>query len=137
MSVCVRRFADVAPEELRSLELRMADFYKFPPPEYYALADRATHRYTPDLQPFHCDLLQRISPGSTVLELGCGSAHFCREVENRGARYTGMDHSAALLTDNAHRFPRARFLAIDRDPGELFDTVASLYTLEHVAQPPS
>jgi SAM-dependent methyltransferase len=48
-----------------------------------------------------------------------------------------MDYSAELLNDNRQHFPRARFLPIKTRLGERFDIVASLYTIEHVANPPA
>ncbi len=103
----------------------------------YAIADQASAQYKPELMPFHCDLVSRVQPHDKVLELGCGSAHLCPEVERRGGNYTGMDHSAELLQRNRGRFKRARFLPIDSDTNDRFDIVASLYTIEHVVDPPS
>jgi SAM-dependent methyltransferase len=73
----------------------------------------------------------------TVLELGCGTAHLCRFVETRGGAYTGMDFDYELLSRNRRNFPRARFLPISTDLREEFDLVASLYTIEHVIEPPA
>lgn len=73
----------------------------------------------------------------TLLELGCGTAHLCAEVEARGANYTGMDYSPELLTQNRQRFPHAHFLPITGDLREQFDFVSSLYTIEHVVDPPA
>src|SRR5262249_4656356 len=54
-----------------------------------------------------------------------------------GAQYAGIDHSEELLAQNRRRFPRARFLTINSDITEHFDLVASLYTIEHVVNPPA
>lgn len=113
----------------------MAAFYQNPPPSYYQTADHAAARYTPQKQPFHCDLVGRVQPGNSVLEVGCGTAHLCPQVEARGGSYTGLDHSAELLAANRNKFPRARFFSIGTPPAETFDLVASLYTIEHIADP--
>jgi len=115
----------------------MTDFYNHPPDTYYAIANQAAQQYTPELMPFHCDLVSRVRPGMNVLEFGCGTAHLCPGVENRGGAYTGMDHSAELLEENRRNFPSARFHAIGTETGEMFDLVASLYTIEHVTNPPA
>jgi SAM-dependent methyltransferase len=136
MSLYVRRFADLSPETLGGLNGELVSFYQHPPPAYYQTADQAARQYTPAQQPFHCDLVQRVAPGATVLELGCGTAHLCPHVEARGGIYTGMDYSEPLLGDNRARHPRARFLPLQTALAESFDVVVSLYTVEHVVDPP-
>lgn len=73
----------------------------------------------------------------SVLELGCGTAHFCPQVEAHGGSYTGIDHSAELLRKNRERFPNARFFTVGTEMLDTFDIVASLYTIEHVVDPSS
>ncbi|MBA2434088.1 MAG: class I SAM-dependent methyltransferase [Chthoniobacterales bacterium] len=114
---------------------KLAAYYCNPPDSYYATADRAADRYVPALMPFHCDLVSRVQPNSTVLEVGCGSAHLCPQVEAAGGSYTGMDHGEKLLAQNRQRFPRARFFPLTTEIDETFDMVASLYTIEHVTDP--
>lgn len=135
MSVCLRRRVDVTDSELANLEHAMKLFYSKPPSEYYKTAEENAGRYNPQERPFHCDLVDRIGPGSTVLELGCGSAHLCPQVELKGARYTGVDHSPELIARNRSQYPKARFYQINDSLNETFDVVASLYTIEHVADP--
>jgi ubiquinone/menaquinone biosynthesis C-methylase UbiE len=137
MSIQVRRFADLNSDTISALQRRLAAYYSNPPPSYYMTADQAASQYTFQLQPFHCDLVDRVKPGMTILELGCGTAHFCPMVEARSGVYTGMDHSLELLGQNRTKFPRARFLQIDAELQEQFDIVTSLYTIEHVADPPA
>jgi SAM-dependent methyltransferase len=137
VSISIYRRSELHPEQLSALDRSLAAYYTNPPCSYYSTANRAAERYTPEAQPFHCDLVSRIQPHMSVLELGCGTAHLCSHVEGREARYTGMDYSVELLEDNRQRFPHARFLPIRTDLGESFDFVASLYTIEHVADPPA
>jgi SAM-dependent methyltransferase len=137
MSLRIFRFADLQPGQIQELERAMAAFYRIPPPSYYRQADQAAQQYTPASQPFHCDLMGRVTPGATVLEAGCGTAHLCPHVEKNGGHYTGIDHSESLLEDNRRRFPHAQFFQIGTPLATTFDIVASLYTLEHVANPPA
>jgi 2-polyprenyl-3-methyl-5-hydroxy-6-metoxy-1,4-benzoquinol methylase len=136
MSIDIHKHRDVSVAELAALDQALIDYYRNPPPSYYAIADRASARYVPSEQPFHCDLVCRVTQGMAVLEVGCGTAHLCAHVEARGAGYTGLDYSDALLEENRRRFPHARFLPLGALPaGEAFDLVASLYTVEHVVNP--
>jgi SAM-dependent methyltransferase len=135
MSISLRPFGELTQEMIADLDRRMAAFYTHPPPNYYQVADRASVQYNEQQQPFHCDLVSRINRGMTVLELGCGSAHLCPFIESRGGVFTGLDYSDELLAENRKRHPKARFLSIAADLPELFDLVASLYTIEHVANP--
>lgn len=119
------------------MDRQLADYYLNPPQSYYRIADNAAAQYTREQQPFHCDLVSRITPGMTCLEVGCGTGHLCPHIESRGGVYTGVDYSPALLRENSRRFPRGRFLPIGADISERFDIVASLYTIEHVVDPPA
>lgn len=137
MSICLKPRNELSRGEIESLERAMTAFYQNPPPEYYAQADTSRDRYSPETLPFHCDLVNRIRAGDTVLEVGCGTAHLCPHVEARGGHYTGVDHSSELLAQNQQRHPRARFLPVHQPLPEQFDLVASLYTIEHVVDPPA
>ena len=136
MSLNVRRFSELSRDEITDLDRRMTAFYTNPPATYYQIADNAAAQYTPDQQPFHCDLVSRIKPGYAILEVGCGTAHLCPHVEHQGGCYTGLDHSDELLAQNRQRHPGARFFNLRSAPREQFDIVASLYTIEHVVDPP-
>jgi SAM-dependent methyltransferase len=137
MSIQVCPFAKLNDDKIYELKRRLVAYYSNPPPSYYMTADQAASQYTFQLQPFHCDLVDRVKPGMTILELGCGTAHLCPVVEEREGVYTGMDHSSELLDRNKAKFPRARFLPISAELHEQFDIVASLYTIEHVVDPPA
>ena len=137
MSLALRRRNELSGSQIAELESALAAFYKSPPPSYYPTANQAAQHYTHAEQPFHCDLLGHVSPGMSVLETGCGTAHLCPPIEERGGTYTGVDHSEQLLADNRRRFPQARFFAIGMLPAENFDLVASLYTIEHISDPPA
>lgn len=135
MSLRLRRYCDVPPSELDSLEAALTHYYQATPACYYEIADETVSRYGPESTPLHWDVLTHVSPSNRVLELGCGTAHFCPNVESRGGLYTGIDHGTDLLERNQSRYPTARFCSISTKLQEQFDLVVSLYTLEHVVRP--
>ncbi len=137
MSIRIYRHAELSEEDRAALQQELADYYANPPESYYAIADQAATQYQPELMPFHCDLATRVLPGMRVLELGCGTAHLCPQIEAAGGHYTGMDYSSELLEKNRRRFPQAVFHPTGTDLQEQFDLVASLYTIEHVVDPPA
>jgi SAM-dependent methyltransferase len=136
MSIRLIRLSDLAPGDKSKLEDRLAKFYRATPALYYQIADEAGQQYVSAVLPFHCDLVGRIAPGMKVLELGCGSAHLCPQIEKMGGSYVGLDHDERLLQRNRERFPCARFFPLGAQLDEKFDVVASLYTIEHVVDPP-
>jgi SAM-dependent methyltransferase len=135
MSIRVSLQADLREETASQLEEGLAAYYNSSPRSYYLEADRAATQYTHQIQPFHCDLASRVRAGFSVIEVGCGSAHFCPHVEKAGGSYTGVDHGPDLLAENRKRFPRARFVAVGTELEQTYDLVASLYTIEHVVDP--
>lgn len=137
MSLALYRRADLSSQQVSDLEAELGVFYQNPPANYYAIADQAARHYHPKEQPFHCDLIQQVHPGISVIELGCGTAHLCAQVETKGGTYTGLDHGEQLLQQNQVRFPKAHFHAIGTRLDTTFDLVASLYTIEHVVDPPA
>jgi SAM-dependent methyltransferase len=136
MSLSLHRRADLSEQQVAALEKALAAFYRNTPPEYYQMADRSSTQYNPRDQPFYCDLIGRVFPGATVLEAGCGTAHLCPYVGEKSAHYSGLDHSRDLLENNRRRFPRADFYSLKSPPAKTFDIVVSLYTIEHIADPP-
>jgi SAM-dependent methyltransferase len=135
MSIALRLYRELNRDQLDQLERDLAAFYRNAPAVYYELADRAAQSYNVREQPFHCDLVQRVSAAMSVVEIGCGTAHLCPHVEARQAHYTGVDYSDQLLENNRRRFPKARFFRVGELPSEQFDLVASLYTIEHIVHP--
>ena len=135
MSLRLQRHAELSANQIADLDGALAAFCKNPPASYYQQADEASRHYNATEQPFHWDLLSRVSTGMTVLEVGCGTAHLCSQVEARGGIYTGLDYSEDLLQNNRRRFPNARFRSLTDPPNESYDLVTSLYTLEHIVNP--
>lgn len=131
----LKPFREVSASALDDLQTRITAFYNNPPASYYLIANQAAEQYTLDQQPFHCHLASRAFPGAKVLELGCGTAHLCPHIEERGGIYHGVDYSAELLEENRKRFPWAVFWSLGSQPEAQYDIVASLYTIEHVIDP--
>jgi SAM-dependent methyltransferase len=129
-------FACIPEHFLKTLELQLADFYKNPPDTYYKIADQASDQYIPEKQPFHCHLASQSFRGARVFELGCGTAHLCPHIEARGGIYHGVDYSKHLIEKNRIMFPKAVFWTMGSQPQAIYDIVASLYTIEHVTNPP-
>jgi len=127
----------ISESERLSLGKNMRSFYLHPPANYYTLADQASDKYNPQEQPFHCHLAEQISRGDHVLEVGCGSAHFCPVIQQRGGIYHGTDLDPHLLENNRQKLTGGFFLKADEPIHESYDMVASLYTIEHVVDPPS
>ena len=136
MSLSLHRSAELSEKQIADLDRAMTLFYLNPPPRYYQMADRPPAQYNERETPFHFDLIGRVYAGATVLEAGCGTAHLCPLVEKKGGHYSGLDHSEELLAANRRRFPQARFFPLQAPPEQTFDIVASLYTIEHIADPP-
>ena len=76
-------------------------------------------------------------PGTTLLELGCGSGEFARAAVERGALVTGIDSDRSAVSAAAAAVPGAEFRfgdAHDPPPGP-FDVVAAVQLLSHVTNP--
>jgi SAM-dependent methyltransferase len=78
-----------------------------------------------------------VGPGTTLLDLGCGSGLFARAATDRGARVTGLDVDPGAVARAAAAVPEGTFAvgdAQDPPPGP-FDVAAAVQLLMHVADP--
>jgi SAM-dependent methyltransferase len=78
-----------------------------------------------------------VGPGTSVLDLGCGTGLFARAAADRGARVTGIDTDPAAVGRAVAEVPEGAFAvrpALDPPPGP-FDVVAAVQLLMHVADP--
>lgn len=81
------------------------------------------------------EVLARLDPGSSVLELGCGPGTDAVEL-SAGRRYVGVDLSRVQLSMARERAPRATFVLGDFTSMTFrpasFDGVVALYAFNHV-----
>lgn len=89
--------------------------------------------------PLHARVLDdaAVAPGTTVLDLGCGTGEFAAAAVARGAVLTGIDQDPGAVAEAAAAVPGATFGVgdvHDPPPGP-FDLVAAVQVLMHVANP--
>ncbi len=129
---------DVGPERLHDLEDKMRKFYEDIPLEYYISTKRISESYSATPNPLLDHFISQLNSGKSLLEIGCGAAHFYEKTEAKGIIYTGADYSKDQLAKNTERFPGATFLTLDQIktvPSSTFDFGLSLYVLEHTTRP--
>ncbi len=96
-----------------------------------------------DLVPFAWELrrdfmLDRVSVGERVLDVGCGEGAFCGELAARGVEPVGVEVAEAAVMRARARHPGLRFELVDPD-GRLpfedgsFDVAWASEVIEHVA----
>jgi cyclopropane fatty-acyl-phospholipid synthase-like methyltransferase len=81
-------------------------------------------------------LLNRLEPGSSVLDLGCGSGEPADVEISKEHQVTGVDISRTQINLARQNVPTGHFLHGDAGlaefPPSSFDAVVSFYTLEHI-----
>jgi ubiquinone/menaquinone biosynthesis C-methylase UbiE len=81
-------------------------------------------------------LLRALPPGSSVLDLGCGSGDPAGILIAQQHHLTGVDLSREQMECARRNVPSGTFLHADaasvRFPNASFDAVVSFYTLEHI-----
>ncbi len=85
----------------------------------------------------------RISPGSTVLDYGCGIGRLSKPLVKHGARVTGVDTSGHMLALARQYVDDDRFCAMSpaaldhivREEGAQFDAAIAVWVLQHVKYP--
>ncbi|MEP7022701.1 MAG: class I SAM-dependent methyltransferase [Actinomycetota bacterium] len=106
----------------------------------YRADDASEGRYAPWISL----LLERLSPTSAVLDLGCGcGVPVSRALVAAGHAVTGIDFSPVQIERARELVPGARFQCVDASQAEFpaasFDAVVCLYALIHIPmadQPP-
>ena len=81
-------------------------------------------------------VLDRLEPGSSVLDLGCGSGDPADVEISKEHKVTGVDISQTQINLARQNVPAGRFIHADAGsvefPTASFDAVVSFYTLEHI-----
>jgi ubiquinone/menaquinone biosynthesis C-methylase UbiE len=81
-------------------------------------------------------LMARLAPGSTILDVGCGSGYVASILEDKGFKVTGIDVSTRMLELARTNAPRSTFVRMDMRsldfPKGSFDCVICLYSIFHV-----
>lgn len=86
------------------------------------------------LQERTLDALQ-VRPGSSVLELGCGSGVLTEKIIRRGASVVGVDQSKGMLRRAGRRAPQATLIRADIlkfKCAQKFDRVLIAFVLHHM-----
>lgn len=128
-----------AQEELAALNTALASFYNSPVvTTYFSTAETINAEWSPEFKPHH-HLHDVIPEGSTVLDIGCGSAHPCRHLKDKIGKYIGIDWSEAQVQANRERWPEHEFITGSvyevSLPDNSADVVMSLYVIEHCVWP--
>jgi SAM-dependent methyltransferase len=128
-----------ATAALQALNGRLAAYYHRPAIHaYHRMANDANQVWSrPNYQRLIAELAE---PGMSVIDMGCGSGHAFRNLQERGVRYLGIDWSAAQMDENARAFGTgplfvARSLYDTGLPPSGCDLCFSLYVLEHLVWP--
>jgi len=81
-------------------------------------------------------LIQRVAPGSAVLDAGCGAGVPIAQLLSEHFRVTGVDFSAAQIARARALVPAARFVCADlravEFPDAYFDAICSYYAIIHI-----
>ncbi len=97
--------------------------------EYHAQLDRVLERL----------LLPHLSPGDSILDVGCGSGQVAAQLSARGFRVTGVDESEAMLALARQNAPDATFIQGDARSFTLKPpataSIATFEALNHILDP--
>ena len=85
-------------------------------------------------------ILNNLSHGGKILEIGCGNAAVLSHLPQIKENYHGLDFSEKLIQSNTTKFPEAKFKRISNSncfPFEdnFFDIVFNVFVIEHVIFP--
>jgi len=99
------------------------------------LVDRGVH-YTLKQSPTssHMQIVERIQPGSEVLDLGCSQGLLARPLKQKGVRVTGVDAGPGedLADELGEYHQRDLELPLELPTGRVYDYVVSSDVIEHL-----
>lgn len=99
--------------------------------------DEVRQALTGEERPHFDALVADLSPGASILDLGCGSGvPVARFLIERGLAVTGVDSSGALIALCSERFPAAKWIAADMRAlslGRRFDAVLAWHSFFHLS----
>ncbi len=132
----------LAPEaqaDLEHLSSRLREFHNSDfAATYFEASEAGNEIWSPQMRA-HWHLKQSIPKGSRVVDLGCGTAHPCRNLADREICYTGVDWSEKQIARNKDAMPESDFIVSSLYktplPDESFDVSMSLYAVEHLVWP--
>ncbi|KAF8185968.1 S-adenosyl-L-methionine-dependent methyltransferase [Pholiota molesta] len=120
-------------EQTKALHKVNADAYDIVSDTYNTLY---TQRPAATRVNFIQGLANDLSPGSKVLELGCGGGLASKPLIERGCDLTGIDISAAQIALAQQNIPAATLIHADimsaSFPPESFDAVVAMYSFLHL-----
>jgi SAM-dependent methyltransferase len=128
-----------ALSDLQLLSCRLASYYQAPEMDgYFRLAHSINADWSQNR--FHRQIMRLCTPGMSIVDLGCGSAHAYDNLGGLGIHYVGVDWSGEQIERNRARFgEKAAFVTASLYDtgleGGQFDLVMSLFTLEHLVFP--
>lgn len=102
--------------------------------------DHWTQRFQPLAFEILCDLLLKtLSPGASILDVGCGTGAISRRLAGDGFRVVGIDISPEMVRRARMRAPEGDFRVADARRlriQQTFDAAVSLFdTLNHILTP--
>lgn len=105
---------------------------------YDKIADIYTKRYFDGLSDApHIDrLLSKLSPGSLILDAGCGPGTFYLYIQNKGFKVIGIDYSREMILKARKIVPEGTFRYMDMTDLNFkdgsFDAILAAYSLIHI-----
>ncbi|MDD5617921.1 MAG: methyltransferase domain-containing protein [Candidatus Omnitrophica bacterium] len=107
--------------------------------KYYEFSKSLNLNFHDGKHPFHIQMINLIDNNSMVLDLGCGSAEFGKEICSK-AHYVGIDLSnLALKMTEKYKIDKLNLVQGDAVnlpfKDNSFDTVLSTFSLEHFVSP--
>lgn len=102
--------------------------------DYNSIAEdySRTREFTWDIE----NLVQYITEGDKILDLGCGNGRLLKVIQGKNIDYIGADQSEGLIEIAKRKYPEAKFQAVDAFnlpfPNNYFDAIFCIRAFHHV-----